>query len=90
MKPVHRRIQEDYNYKKSQEKFLRFEKIRFMAEELAMLIADLCPEGLELEEALKKTREAAMWAHAGIAREPCLTTAKQNTSPSSPLSPDNS
>ena len=67
MNHIQQRVRKDYNYERSPQKFMRFEKIRFKAEELAMLIAELCPEGLELEEALKKTREAAMWAHAGIA-----------------------
>lgn len=46
----------------------RYEKIRFEAKVLAMLILNTCPDSPEKKRAFCKLEEAVMWANASIAR----------------------
>lgn len=47
---------------------LKDDRIRDAAKSLAILIADLCPESRELDQALIKVDEVVMWASASIVR----------------------
>ena len=47
-----------------------YQEIRKGGRELAELITDEVPAGVELDEALKCVRAAVMWANAGIACGP--------------------
>ncbi len=46
----------------------RYEAIRGSAKNLAVFLAELCPESRELNTALKKLEEAQSWAIAAICR----------------------
>lgn len=45
----------------------KYEHIRSHGRELAVCIDSLVPDGTEKDEAIKRIREAVMWANAGIA-----------------------
>lgn len=45
----------------------RYETLRAAGKRLAKKIVKLCPEGFETDIAIKKLREAIMWANASIA-----------------------
>lgn len=45
----------------------RYQKIREAGKELATLIEEFCPPGIERTEALLNVRQAVMWANAAIA-----------------------
>jgi hypothetical protein len=47
-----------------------YQEIRKGGRELAELIVDEVPEGVERDEALKHVRAAVMWSNAGIACRP--------------------
>lgn len=47
-----------------------YQEIRKSGRELAELVTDEVPEGIERDEALKHVRAAVMWANAGIACGP--------------------
>jgi hypothetical protein len=47
----------------------RYEKLRFKAKELALLMTELCPDSRERSFAIGKIEEAVFWANAAIARE---------------------
>ena len=47
---------------------LLYETIRNTGKNLAVMLYQICPEGPELTEAIKKIDEAVMWANAAIAR----------------------
>lgn len=49
----------------------KFTKIREAALELALLLAELCPDSFELETAQLKLEEVVMHANAAIARNEC-------------------
>ena len=46
----------------------KYEAIREKAKELAVLIADLCPNSREKSVAMTELESAVMWANASIAR----------------------
>lgn len=46
----------------------RYEELRTKARELAILIADSCPDSREKSLAITKLEETVMWANASIAR----------------------
>lgn len=46
----------------------RYEAIRAMGKEFAILIRECCPESRERSLAMTKLEEAVMWANAAIAR----------------------
>ncbi len=46
----------------------RYEKIRALGYELAVLLTETCPQSRELSLALTNLEEAIMWANASIAR----------------------
>ncbi|MBN2157883.1 MAG: hypothetical protein JW807_00705 [Spirochaetes bacterium] len=46
----------------------RYEKIRSLAKEMAILVDLLCPDSREKSIALTKIEESCMWANAAIAR----------------------
>jgi hypothetical protein len=46
----------------------KYEKIRFEAKILAMMILEKCPESRERKHAFCKLEEVVMWANASIAR----------------------
>lgn len=46
----------------------RYEKIRSMAKEMAILVDLLCPDSREKSLSITKVEEACMWANAAIAR----------------------
>jgi hypothetical protein len=45
----------------------RYEAIRAEGRELAGMLTELCPPGVELDQALLRLRETVMWANAAIA-----------------------
>ena len=45
----------------------RYEKINAKAQELALLVNELCPESAEKTKAIRKIQSARMWANASIA-----------------------
>ncbi len=45
-----------------------FGAIRYMAKSMSLELVDRCPESRELNLALRKLEEAAMWAAAAISR----------------------
>jgi hypothetical protein len=63
------RIQNDFTYHKPfGTQTLRYEKLRFIAKELAMSIDSTCPDSREKSLALTNLEQAVMWANASIAR----------------------
>ena len=46
----------------------RYEAIRGVAKQVALMIDDFCPNSREKSLALTKLEEAVMWANASIAR----------------------
>lgn len=46
----------------------KYQQIRGLAHELAMLVDELCPGSREKSLALTKLEESVMWANAAIAR----------------------
>lgn len=48
----------------------RHEMVRNLIDAAHSVIEELCPAGVELDQALVKLREAMMWANAGIACNP--------------------
>ena len=63
-------IEKNFSYHKPKEDQLgRYEAIRAMGKEFAILIRECCPESREQSLAITKLEEAVMWANAAIARE---------------------
>jgi len=63
------RIEHDFTYHApSGDQPQRYAKIRAMAKDLAIFLAENCPDGREKSTALTKLEECVMWANAGIAR----------------------
>lgn len=52
----------------SEDQTQRYQKLRSLAKDLAMLIDDAVPESREKSLAVTKLEEVVMWANAGIAR----------------------
>lgn len=46
----------------------KYEAIRAMAKELALMMDECCPNSRELSLAMTKLEESVMWANAAIAR----------------------
>ncbi len=51
------------------------ERVRNLLRDAALELATLVPEGRELSTALSKLEEAMVWANAGVARNPEVSTA---------------
>lgn len=47
----------------------KYYQLRTLGKELAIKIADFCPDGREKSLAITKIEEAVMWANAAIARQ---------------------
>lgn len=70
MRTVEEQIDNNFKYhtpRKDQP--VRYDKLRLKAKELALLIAEVCPNSRERALAITKLEEASMWANAAIARE---------------------
>lgn len=68
-KEMHDMIENNFTYhapKDGQKE--RYEKIRYDAKNLALLICEKTPAGREQSIAIRKIEEAVFWANAAIAR----------------------
>jgi hypothetical protein len=61
----------------NEEQRLAYEKLREAAKDVAILIADYCPEGREKSLAMTHLENAVMWANAAIARNQSDFNARQ-------------
>ncbi len=62
-------IERNFTYHKpNDEQIEKMAKIRNLSKELAFMIVDYVPDGLEQEMAMVWLEQVSMWANAGIAR----------------------
>jgi len=63
------RIENNFTYHPPQDvQAKKYIRIREIAKQLALGIAEMCPDSRERSVALTKVEEAVMWANASIAR----------------------
>ena len=71
MPKVYDRYAVDKNFtyhKPTEDQIVQYEKIRFEAKILALILLNECPDSREKSVALTKLEETVMWANASIAR----------------------
>jgi len=67
------RIENDFTYHApTSDKQKKYERLRDMAKDLALAIADECPDSRERSLAITQVEQSVMWANASIARAPDL------------------
>lgn len=68
MEKIKEQIEKSFVYHSPKEgQPAKYTEIREKAKELAILMADLCPDSMERSLAITKLQESIMWANASIA-----------------------